>query len=146
MKFFAGVGEESLKISCTNFISYIVCIFITSQNFPSLKKLNLSIEFNSLIDLQQTVSAILAYILGLTSLRLRLTFHDYYKVTSISCKVLMDIARFSQLEHLILYFIQINVTAVDSFFKLLTKGYPKLRSVMICKCFTKFPNTVESKR
>lgn len=50
---------------------------------------------------------------------------------SLSCKVLLDIARYSQLEELKLQLVEMNVTAVLYFFKKLVQGCSKLRKIYL---------------
>lgn len=109
----------------------MLCFYIF-QHFPKLKKAYIRVIFVNHIGRHEMLSPILPHVRGLTTLRLEFTTQDWRKLhRSVSCKVLKDITNLSLLERFELS-LHIQITAVDTFFKKLTKD-PKLQDVKLGK-------------
>lgn len=98
-----------------------------------MKTLNLEIYVEQPTEPHVPLVQILPFIDGVTSLRLCLQSKPR---SSLSCKIFSDVGRYSQLEHLVLLFFEMRITAFDFFIKKVAKGCLKLRSIKLCKYFS----------
>lgn len=104
-----------------------------------MKKLELIVSFKNLrIEPEKVLSLILPHFTGVPSLRVE---YRTWSEMKLSCKAFMEIAKWTQLEHLAIDATFINVEAAGFFLTKLAKRCPKLRSIELRNYFSKFSKT-----